>query len=81
MKKNFKNKAEEMAYLLAPREIERKTGKDGKTYRIYDDGNFKTMHLFTIEVSLGNHNGTEYWDKVSKVFTDRKDVSTEFAEL
>lgn len=48
MKKIFKNKAEEMAYLLAPREIERKTGKDGKTYRIFDDGNFKTFHLFTI---------------------------------
>ena len=81
MKKNFKNKAEEMAYMLAPREIERKTGKDGKSYRIYDDGNFKTMHLFTIEVSLGKHDGTEYWDKVSKVFTDWKEVSTEFAAL
>ena len=81
MKKSFKNKAEEMHYLLQPREIERKTGKDGKTYRIFDDGNFKTMHLFTIEVSLGNHNGTEYWDKVSKVFTDWKDVSTQFATL
>ena len=59
MKKNFKNKAEEMAYLLAPREIERKTGNDGKTYRIFDDGNFKTFHLFTIEISLGKHDGTE----------------------
>lgn len=81
MKKNFKNKAEEMAYLLATRELERKTGNDGKTYRIFDDGNFKTFHIFTIEVSLGNYNGTEFCDKVSKVFTDWKDVSTEFAAL
>ena len=81
MKKNFKNKAEEMHYLLQPREIERKIGNDGKTYRIFDDGNFKTMHLFTIEVSLGKHNGTEFWDKVSKVFTDWKDVSTEFSAI
>ena len=42
---------------------------------------FKTFHLFTIEVYLGKHNGTEYWDKVSKVFTDWKDVSTEFSAL
>lgn len=81
MKKNFKNKAEEMAYLLAPREIERKTGKDGKTYRIYDEGNFKTFHLFSIEVSLGTFDGTTYWDKVSGVFTYWKDVSTQFATL
>ena len=81
MKKTFKNEAERMHYLLNPREIERKTGKDGKTYRIYDDGNFKTMHLFTIERSLGKFDGTEYWDKVSKVFIDWKDVSTEFAKL
>lgn len=81
MKKQFKNTAEEMAYLLAPREVERKTGKDGKTYRIYDDGNFKTMHLFTIEVSLGEMNGTTYWDKVSKVYVNWKEVSDKFKEL
>ena len=81
MKKKFKNKAAEMAYLLAPREVERKVGKDGKTYRIYDDGNFKTMHLFTIEVSLGEHDGTTYWDKVSKVYVNWKDVSDKFKEL
>lgn len=79
--KRFKNKAEMQQYLLHPREIERKTGKDGKTYRIYDDGNYLTTHLFTVEVFLGKHSGTEYWDKVSDVFVDWKDVSTKFSAL
>ena len=79
--RRFKNKTEEMRYLLQPREVERKTNSKGETYRIYDDGNFKTFHIFTVEKLLCKQNGTEYWDRISKVFTDWKDASNKLNEL
>ena len=79
--KRFKNKAEMQQHLLHPREIERKTGKDGKTYRIYDDGNYLTTHLFTIEVLVATCSGTAHWGRVSDVFVDWKDVSSKFSAL
>lgn len=81
--KRFKNKAAMQHYLLQPRELEgeRKQNANGDTFRIYDDGNYITGHIFSIERLVTKEDGTEYWDRVSDLFTDWKAVSDKMNEI
>lgn len=78
IRRSFKNKADATEYLLHPREIERYTLKDGTTYCIWDDGNYASFHIFSIE----KYNARwESWVRVSDTFINYIDAYKELKKL
>lgn len=69
--------AKQMHKLLQPGMVEKTVCENGKTYRIYDDGNHIIGHIFSIEELI---NGG-WWKRVSKLYTEWKDVWAEYKVL